>query len=140
MTELTLKQSSNHYHPVLPIKTEKDYEKALAEIEILMETAAPGSYEEDRMDVLATLVEAYEAEHYPIGLPHPIAAIEYYLESRGLSRTEFCELLGISNGRLAELLNKRRALSTNLIRKIEEVTEIPATVLIQPYELEKYQA
>lgn len=93
---------------------------------------------EHTLTMTELMLKQYRAHNHPIELPHPVAAIEYYLESRGLSRTDFCQMSGIINGRLAEILNKRRALSINLIRKIEAITEIPASVLIQPYELNQY--
>jgi HTH-type transcriptional regulator/antitoxin HigA len=118
---------------IQPIRTDADYKATLKAIELLMD-AAPGSAEENRLDVLATLVEAYEAKHYPIPKPHPIAAIEYYLESRGLTRKALEPYIG-SRGRVAEIMNRRRPLTLEMIRKIEAGTGIPASVLIQPYPL-----
>lgn len=118
---------------IKPIRTEEDYRAALAEIEPLMD-AAPGSPEEDRLEVLSTLVWAYEQEHYPVDKPNPIAAIEYYIESRGLTRKDLEPYLG-SPSRVSEVMNKRRALSKEMIRRLEEGTGIPASVLLQPYEL-----
>lgn len=119
---------------IRPVRTEEDYEAALEEIESLL-SAEEGTPEYDRLDIISTLVEAYEEEHYPAEEPHPIEAIKYFIESRGLSRTEFCEMIGMNNNRLSEILNLRRPLSLKMIRKIEEVTEIPASILIQEYEL-----
>ena len=118
---------------IQPIRTDADYKATLKAIELLMD-AAPGSAEENRLDVLATLVEAYEAKHYPIPNPHPSAAIEYYLESRGLTRKALEPYIG-SRGRVAEIMNRRRPLTLEMIRKIEAGTGIPASVLIQPYPL-----
>ncbi len=78
---------------VQPIRTESDYEAALAEIERLFD-AAPNTPENDRLDVLTTLVEAYEAHHYPIPGPDPVEAIKYYMESRGLSRADLEPYIG----------------------------------------------
>jgi HTH-type transcriptional regulator/antitoxin HigA len=117
---------------IKPIRTEADYEAALAEIEQLFE-AVPGTLEGDRLEVLTTLVEAYEEKHYPIPLPDPIEAIYYYLESRGLSRRDLEPYLG-SRARVSEVLNRKRPLSLEMIRRLNNGLRIPAEVLIQPYE------
>jgi HTH-type transcriptional regulator / antitoxin HigA len=115
-----------------PIKTETDYQKALAEIEMLFD-AAPNTAECDRLDILATLVEAYEKKHYPIDLPDPIAAIEYYMESRGWSRRELEPYIG-SRARVSEVLSRKRSLSLEMIRRLHQELGIPAEILIQSYE------
>ena len=92
---------------IRPIRTEADYEAALAEIERLFD-AAPNTSESDRLDVLTTLVEAYEMRHYPISEPDPVEAIKYYMESRGLSRADLEPYIG-GRGRVAEVLNRKRA-------------------------------
>jgi HTH-type transcriptional regulator/antitoxin HigA len=115
-----------------PIRTEADYEAALAEVEQLFE-AIPGTPEGDRLEILTTLVEAYEGKHYPIPLPDPIEAIFYYLESRGLSRRDLEPYLG-SRARVSEVLNRKRPLSLEMIRRLHNGLRIPAEVLIQPYE------
>jgi len=117
---------------IKPIRTEADYEVALVEIEQLFE-AVPGTSEGDRLEVLTTLVEAYEEKHYPIPLPDPIEAIYYYLESRGLSRRDLEPYLG-SRARVSEVLNRKRPLSLEMIRRLNNGLRIPAEVLIQPYE------
>jgi len=116
---------------IRPIRTETDYEAALAEIERLFD-AAPDSPEGDRLDVLATLVEAYEAQHYPIPEPDPVEAIKYTMESRGLSRADLEPFIG-SRARVAEVLNRRRPLSLNMIRRLHAGLGMPADVLVQPY-------
>jgi HTH-type transcriptional regulator/antitoxin HigA len=116
---------------IRPIRTETDYEAALAEIERLFD-AAPDSPEGDRLDVLATLVEAYEAQHYPIPEPDPVEAIKYTMESRGLSRADLEPFIG-SRARVAEVLNRRRPLSLNMIRRLHAGLGLPADVLVQPY-------
>jgi HTH-type transcriptional regulator/antitoxin HigA len=117
---------------IKPIRTEADYEAALAEIEQLFE-AVPGTLEGDRLEVLTTLVAAYEEKHYPIPLPDPIEAIYYYLESRGLSRRDLEPYLG-RRARVSEILNRKRPLSLEMIRRLNNGLRIPAEVLIQPYE------
>ena len=119
--------------PIKPIRTENDYKSALLQIESLMD-AQPDSPEEDILDVLATLVKVYEDEHYPIPQPSPVAALEYYLESRGLTRKALEPFIGSAN-RVSEILNRRRHLSIEVIRRREAGTGIPASVLIQPYAL-----
>jgi HTH-type transcriptional regulator / antitoxin HigA len=120
---------------VKPIKTEADYEAALAEIEQLFD-AKSGTPEGDRLEVLAALVEIYEDEHYEIPLPDPIEAINYYIESRGLSRQDLEPYFG-SRARVSEILNRRRPLSLEMIRRLSVGLGIPAEVLIQPYELQQ---
>jgi len=120
---------------IRPIKTEADYQAALDEIESLFD-AKPGTPEGDRLEVLTTLVEAYEERHYSLPMPDPIAAIEYYMESRGLSRRDLEAYLG-SRARVSEILNRRRPLSMEMIRRLHTGLGIPAEVLIQPYEYEK---
>ena len=114
-----------------PIKTEVDYQVALAEIERLFD-ALPDTPAGDRLDVLATLVEAYEEQHYSIPAPDPIDAITYHMESRGLSRRDLEPYLG-SRARVAEVLNRKRPLSLEMIRRLHTGLGIGAEILIQPY-------
>jgi HTH-type transcriptional regulator / antitoxin HigA len=116
---------------VQSIRTEADYEAALAEIKRLFD-AAPNTPQSDRLDVLTTLVEVYEMHHYPISEPDPIEAIKYYMESRGLSRADLAPYFG-GRARVAEVLNRKRALSLNMIRRLYAGLGIPAEVLVQPY-------
>lgn len=115
---------------VRPIKTEEDYEWALGEIEKLMEAELDTSAS-DRLDVLVTLVEAYEDEHYSIPLPDPIEMINYYMESRGLTRRDLEPYIG-TRARVSEILNKKRPLTLNMIRKLHTGLGIPGDVLLQP--------
>ena len=117
---------------VRPIRTEADYQEALAEIATLMD-ARLGSLEGDRLDVLATLVEAYEAAHFPIEAPDPVSAILFMMEQKQLSRRDLEPAIG-SRARVAEILNRRRALTLPMIRALSQALDIPADVLIQPYE------
>lgn len=114
-----------------PIRTEADHRAALAEITTLM-NAATGTPEGDRLDILATLVEAYEAEQTPIAPPDPIEAILFMMEQKQLSRRELEPAIG-SRARVAEVLNRRRALTLPMIRALSRLLDIPADVLIQPY-------
>jgi HTH-type transcriptional regulator/antitoxin HigA len=120
---------------IRPIKTEADYEAALAEIEALWE-AEPGTPEGDRLEVLTTLVEAYEDAHYSIPSPDPIEAIRYHMESRGLVRRDLEPYIG-SRARVSEILNRKRPLSLTMIRRLNKELGIPADVLIAPYEYQQ---
>ncbi len=114
---------------IRPIRTEEDYEAALARIEALWD-AAPGSEEADELEVLATLVDVYEEEHEPIPPPDPVEAILFRLEQSGRTRKDLAEILGVGRGRVSEILNRRRGLSLSMIRKLARSMNIPAEVLI----------
>ena len=116
---------------IKPIKTETDYQAALEEIEGLFD-AAPDTPEGDRLEVLVTLVEAYEEKHYNIPKPDPIEAILYHMESRGLTRRDLQPYIG-SRARVSEVLNRKRPLTMEMIRNLHKGLGIPAEVLIQPY-------
>ena len=116
---------------IRPIKTKADHEKALAQIDRLM-NATPGTPAGDRLDVLTTLVEYYEMVHEPIEPPDPIDALIYHMESRGLKRRDLEPYLG-TRARVAEVLNRRRPLSIEMIRKLHAGLGISAEVLIRPY-------
>ena len=114
---------------IKPIRSEADYQSALREIERLMDSQ-PGTPEGDRMDVLATLIEAYEARHFPIPEPDdPVEVLEYYMESRGLSRSDLIPYLG-SKERVSEVLNRKRWLSLEMIRRLHSGLGIPAELIM----------
>lgn len=115
---------------VRPIRSKRDYESALKEVERLW-GAKSGTRDGDRLDVLATLVDAYEEEHYPIDPPDPIEAIKFRMEQRGLTRRDLEEIIG-TRTRIAEVLNRKRGLSIGMIRRLHERLGIPAEVLIRP--------
>ena len=117
-----------------PIRNEEDYETALEEIEALW-AATPGTPEADHLDVLVMLVEAYEAEHYPIPDPDPIALLLHVMDARGLTRRDLEPYLG-SRARVSEILNRKRPLSLEMIRKLQSGLGLPADVLVQPYPLQ----
>ncbi len=121
-----------------PIRDEADYEEALAEIERLF-SAQPGTPEGDHLDVITTLVEAYERRHHPVLPPDPIEALLYHMESRGLTRRDLEPYLG-SRARVAEILNRRRALTIDMIRRLHTGLGLPAEILIQPYALQERAA
>jgi HTH-type transcriptional regulator / antitoxin HigA len=112
-----------------PIRTEKDYEEALAEAEELWGARA-GTPKGDRLDVLATLIEAYEAEHYPMDPPDPIEAIKFRMEQQELTRKDLEKILG-TRTRVSEVLNRKRGLSINMIRALHQKLGISADVLIR---------
>jgi HTH-type transcriptional regulator/antitoxin HigA len=113
-----------------PIKTAADYEAALAEIERLWGSSI-GTPASDRLDILATLVDAYENEYYPMDPPDPIEAIKFRMEQQGLTRKDLEGILG-TRTRVAEVLNRRRGLSINMIRQLHEKLGISAEVLLRP--------
>jgi HTH-type transcriptional regulator / antitoxin HigA len=115
---------------IKPIRTKRHYEAALREIERLWGAKA-GTAEGDRLDVLATLVDAYEAEHYPMDPPDPIEAIKFRMEQQGLTRRDLEEMIG-TRTRIAEVLNRKRGLSIAMIRRLHERLGISAEVLIRP--------
>jgi HTH-type transcriptional regulator/antitoxin HigA len=119
---------------IKPIRTEKDYEVALIEIERLW-GASVGSPEGDKLDVLVTLVEAYEEKHYPIPPPDPIEAILHYMESQGLTQRDLEPYIG-SHTRVSDVLNRTRPLSLDMIRRLQDGLGISAEILVQPYELQ----
>jgi len=113
-----------------PIRVKADYRRAMAELERLW-GAKSGTREGDRLDVLATLVEAYERQHYPMDPPDPIDAIQFRMEQQGLTRKDLEPLIG-SRARVAEVMNRKRALSIEMIRRLHEHLGISADVLIRP--------
>jgi HTH-type transcriptional regulator / antitoxin HigA len=114
---------------IKPIRTEADYQIALKEIEKLIESR-PGTPEGDSMDVLVTLVEAYEAKNFPIPEPDdPVEVLEYYMESRGLTRSDLIPYLG-SKERVSEVLNRKRGLSLKMIQRLHAGLGIPADLLV----------
>jgi HTH-type transcriptional regulator / antitoxin HigA len=117
---------------IRPIKTETDYERALGEIEQLWGAAA-NTPKGDKLDILLTLVEAYEQAHYPIDPPDPVEAIKFRMEQLGLTRKDLEPYLG-KRGRVAEVLNRQRKLSLNMIRRLHTHLHIPLESLIGPSE------
>ena len=117
---------------IRPIRTKADYRAALKEAERLWD-ADPGTPDGDRVDVLVTLIEAYEATHYPVPAPDPIAAIEFMMQQKGLSRRDLERAIG-SRGRVSEVLNRKRPLTLPMVRELSALLQIPAEVLIQPYD------
>jgi len=118
---------------IKPIKNEADYDKALSRIESLMD-ARPDSPEGDELDVLVTLVEKYEGQHYPIDAPNPIAAIRFRMDQYDLKDKDLIPYIGQS-GRVSEILGFKRKLTLTMIRNLHSGLKIPTESLIQDYEL-----
>lgn len=114
---------------IAPIKTKRDYRRALKEIDGLM-VAKRGSPAGDRLDVLVTLVEAWEAKHYPLDLPDPVEAIKYHMEQRGLRPQDLAPYIG-SRNRVYEILNRKRPLTLKMIWRLHTGLGIPAESLIK---------
>ena len=120
---------------VKPIRSEADYEMAMAEVERLW-GAKSGTPRGDRLDVLATLIDAWEGEHHPMDPPDPIEAIKFRMEQQNLTRKDLEGILG-TRTRVAEVLNRRRGLSINMIRRLHKELGIPAEVLIRSSRLKR---
>jgi HTH-type transcriptional regulator/antitoxin HigA len=123
---------------VRPIHDEDDYEAALAEVDALMD-ATPGTPEGDRLDVLVTLVEAYEARHWAIDAPDPIDAIRIRMEQKNLRQRDLEPMIG-SRGRVSEVLARKRALTLPMIRRLSKGLDLRADVLIQEVPLARTDA
>ncbi|MBJ6123296.1 helix-turn-helix domain-containing protein [Sphingomonas mollis] len=119
---------------IRPIRTDEDHDTALREIEALW-GAEEGTNAGDRLDVLTTLVETYESRRWPIEPLDPVRAIEAAMEMNGYTRAELAVLIGQS--RATEILNRRRALTLPMIRKIAGAWHVPEKVLVQDYALAK---
>ena len=113
---------------IQPIKTEADYDRALAEINVLW-GAEPDTLDGDQLDILMTLVEAYETKHYPIDPPDPVDAILFRMEQQGLTRKDLEPILG-SRSRVSEVLNRKRTLSLDMIRSLHKFLNIPLESLV----------
>lgn len=117
--------------PIRPVRTKADYRAALREVERHWD-AEPGTAAGDRVEILVTLIEAYEAKHAPIPAPDPIAAIAFMMEQKGLRRRALEPAIG-SRGRVSEVLTRKRPLTLPMVRGLSALLDIPAEILIQPY-------
>lgn len=113
------------------IKTEQDYNKALKRLEQIFH-AEIDTLEGDEAEVLTILIEKYEDEHYPIGMPDPIEAIKFRMEQMGMNQKDLAEVVGFTS-RVSEILNRKRKLTLNMIRKLSTTLHIPTEVLVQEY-------
>ena len=119
---------------IRPIRTEADYRAALREVERLW-NAEPGTLEGDQVEVLSTLIEAYEEKHYPIPAPDPIAAILFMMEQKGVTRRELEPAIG-SRSSVSKILNRKRPLTLPMVRALSALLDIPIDVLVQPYDVQ----
>jgi len=120
---------------IKPIKTEKDYETTLLRIDALM-SAKPNTSEMDELEVLTTLVEAYEAKFYAIDAPNPIEAIKFRMEQESLKQKDLVQIIG-SKSRVSEVLNKKRKLTIEMIRNLHQQLKIPVESLLLDYSITK---
>lgn len=118
-----------------PIRSKKEYQAALAEVERLWDAPAK-STEADRLDVMTMLVENYERQHFPIADPDPIEFLSHVMESRGLARKDLEVYIG-PRGRVADILNRTRPLTLEMIRRLADGLQLPAEILIKPYRLSR---
>ncbi len=116
---------------IKPIKSEKDYQMALQRLEVVFD-AKIGSVEGDELELLGILISNYEKEHFPIDFPDPIEAIKFRMEQLDYNQNDLARVIGLKS-RVSEILNRKRKLSLDMIRKLHEVLHIPTDVLIQEY-------
>jgi len=116
---------------VKPIKTKRDYQTAMQRLEAIFDSR-PGTPEGDELEVLSILIEKYENENFPIGLPDPIEAIRFRMEQLGYNQADLAKVVGLKS-RVSEILNRKRKLTLEMIRQLHEALNIPTDVLIQSY-------
>lgn len=116
---------------IKPIRNESDYKKALERLEIIFD-AKRGTKEGDELEILSILIDKYESENFPIGMPDPISAINFRMEQLGLKQKDLVEMIGFKS-RVSEIMNKKRKLTLDMIRKLSASLKIPTEVLIQDY-------
>ena len=120
-----------------PIKTEQDYNQAMERLGEIFE-AQKGSKEGDELEILSILIDKYESEKFPIDLPNPIEAIKFRMEQMGMKQKDLIEIVGFKS-RVSEILNKKRRLTLEMIRKIAHTLSIPTDVLFKIMSLNKLQ-
>lgn len=116
---------------ISPIRNEQDYQKALERLEVIFDSKR-GTKEGDELEILALLIDSYENEHFPIEFPDPISAIKFRMEQMGLKQKDLIEMIGFKS-RVSEIMNKKRKLTLEMIRKLHTDLNIPTEVLIQDY-------
>lgn len=116
---------------ILPIRNEKDYQNALNRLEEIFD-AKKGTENGDELEILSILIDRYENEQFPIGMPDPIEAIKFRMEQMGMKQKDLAEVVGFKS-RVSEILNKKRKLTLDMIRKLNTTLHIPTEVLIQDY-------
>jgi HTH-type transcriptional regulator/antitoxin HigA len=116
---------------IKPIKNQNDYNQALERLEVIFD-AKMGTSEGDELEVLGILIDQFENEHFPVGLPDPIEAIKFRMEQMGYNQKDLANIVGLKS-RASEILNRKRKLSLEMIRQLHEKLHIPTDVLIQAY-------
>jgi len=116
---------------ILPIRNENDYQKALDRLEDIFD-AKKGTEEGDELEILSILIDRYENENFPIGMPDPIEAIKFRMEQMGMNQKDLAKVVGFKS-RVSEILNKKRKLTLDMIRKLNTNLHIPTEVLVQDY-------
>ena len=116
---------------IKPIRTKKDYEEALARLEVIFDSKK-GTDKGDELEILGMLIENYENEKFPIGFPDPVDAIKFRMEQLGYNQTDLANVVGLKS-RASEILNRKRKLSLEMIRQLHDRLNIPTEVLIQAY-------
>jgi len=116
---------------IKPIRNETDYQKALERLEQIFD-AKKGTKDGDELEILAIVIDNYENEHFPIGMPDPISAIKFRMEQMGLKQKDLVDMIGFKS-RVSEIMNKKRKLTLEMIRKLNAKLHIPTDVLIQDY-------
>ncbi len=116
---------------IKPIRNETDYQNALERLELIFD-AKKGTDEGDELEILAIVIDNYENESFPIGMPDPISAINFRMEQMGLKQKDLVEMIGFKS-RVSEIMNKKRKLTLEMIRNLNTKLHIPTEVLIQDY-------
>ncbi|MBI0400428.1 MAG: helix-turn-helix domain-containing protein [Cytophagales bacterium] len=116
---------------ITPIRNEKDYQNALNRLEEIFD-AKKGTEQGDELEILSILIDRYENENFPIGMPDPIEAIKFRMEQMGMKQKDLAEVVGFKS-RVSEILSKKRKLTLRMIRKLNSTLHIPTEVLVQDY-------
>lgn len=116
---------------ISPIRNEKDYQKALERLEDIFDSKK-NTEEGDELEILSILIDQYENENFPIGMPDPIEAIKFRMEQMGMKQKDLAEIVGFKS-RVSEILSKKRKLTLDMIRKLNTTLHIPTEVLVQDY-------
>ncbi len=118
---------------IAPIRNKKDYQNALNRLESIFDSKK-GTKEGDELEILSILIDRYENENFPIGMPDPIEAIKFRMEQMGMKQKDLAEVVGFKS-RVSEILNKKRKLTLEMIRKLNATLHIPTEVLVQDYQI-----
>ena len=116
---------------IKPIKTEQDYQDAIKRLEVVFD-AAPNTPDGDELEIIGILIDNFEKTHFPVDLPDPIEAIKFRMEQLDYSIQDLAQIIGLKS-RVGDILNKKRKLSINVIRKLHNLLQIPTDVLVQKY-------